>query len=163
MRCARSLLQGAAQGKTNNMVRRQLKLPTIVSWLSAQRLHWLQVMMREPNRHAVVLAALAGRTVWENSSQLTITGSPSSDANPWLKMFWQDICKCMIHCPQLRAQLASQGWYALPCSLCFLCFPVCKLHSYIFDGLEFSHARRHVNPAVDDIEPEPAWDPRLPH
>eukprot|EP00972_Heterocapsa_arctica_P086719 12783979-Heterocapsa_arctica.AAC.1 len=42
MRCARSLQQGAEQGKTNNMVRRQLKLPTIVSWLSAQRLHWLQ-------------------------------------------------------------------------------------------------------------------------
>eukprot|EP00972_Heterocapsa_arctica_P105059 15479339-Heterocapsa_arctica.AAC.1 len=62
MRCARSLLQGAGWGITNGSIRRQLKLPSITSWLSAQRIQWLQVMMREPHRHAVVLAALAGRT-----------------------------------------------------------------------------------------------------
>eukprot|EP00972_Heterocapsa_arctica_P083277 12270804-Heterocapsa_arctica.AAC.1 len=78
-------------------------------------------------------------------------------------MFWHDICKCMTHCPQLRAELHSHGWNALPFSPSFLSFRVGELHSYMFDSLELLHAHEQVHLNLEYAEPDPFLDPRLPY
>lgn len=116
MRCARSLLQGEGRGLTNNQVRQRLKLPTLASWLRTQRLHWLQVIMADPPTHAVVLAPLAGSTVWDETAQLNQLGIPLATANPWLRLFWQDVEHLAQTTAPLRDELQGLGWLALPTS-----------------------------------------------
>ena len=119
MRCARSLLQGEGRGLTNNQARQRFKLPTLASWLRTQRFHWLQVIMADPPTHAVVLAALAGSTVWEETTQLNQLGIPLATANPWLRQFWQDVEHLAQTSALLRDELQGLGCLALPTSYTF--------------------------------------------
>eukprot|EP00972_Heterocapsa_arctica_P065277 9638692-Heterocapsa_arctica.AAC.1 len=91
MRCARALMQVNARGHTNEWFRAQLHLPTVASYLPAQRMKWLKSLMRQPLHNATLLAALAGSSVWDELSPLDELGVPRQTANPWLRQFWDDV------------------------------------------------------------------------
>eukprot|EP00972_Heterocapsa_arctica_P083711 12335209-Heterocapsa_arctica.AAC.1 len=84
-------MRGDARGRTNEFVRAQLHLPTVASYLRAQRMKWLKSIMWHPFHNATLLAALAGSSVWDDFSPLDELGVPRHTANPWLRQFWNDV------------------------------------------------------------------------
>eukprot|EP00972_Heterocapsa_arctica_P068260 10084575-Heterocapsa_arctica.AAC.1 len=140
-------MQGEARGHTNTWIRAQLHLPTVASDLRAQRTQWLKSPMKRPSHNAILLAALAGSSVWDNLPPLDEQGVPRPTANPWLHQAWNAVL--MLQSSSRSPFSLSQGWLSLPEYYHFFFAPLSAL---------FSFREEHVTPPFRKQKPRVTSD-----
>ena len=59
--------------------------------LRLRRLRWLQDMIRQPEAHAQVIAAIWGRLPDEHHDTIDASGRPTEKANPYAKLLDEDM------------------------------------------------------------------------
>ncbi len=76
---------------SNSEVRRCWRNPTVGLELRAQRLRRLQTMIRQKEQHRQALLAIFGDLDGVADKSLSSSGTIRASANPWAKLFSEDV------------------------------------------------------------------------
>eukprot|EP00972_Heterocapsa_arctica_P048556 7156634-Heterocapsa_arctica.AAC.1 len=85
------LLHGEAAYYTSNWVLQRLHIPSIASFLCAQRIRWLQRIIGQPDAHMLLLAVVTGRSRISHGDALDASYQITQHASPWLRQWWRDL------------------------------------------------------------------------
>ena len=94
-------------------VRRTLKVATIASELRSRRVKWLQQIGQHPEDNMNMLALLTGIYEWDVTPQLTNGGWATSETNPWLAQFLEDLVAVCQDSNFVAQEMLPAGWYGV--------------------------------------------------
>eukprot|EP00972_Heterocapsa_arctica_P029250 4301405-Heterocapsa_arctica.AAC.1 len=108
----RILLRGDAAYQTNNWVLQRLHIPSVASFLCAQRIRWLQRIISQPDAHMLLLAVVTGRSQQSQIGALDVNYHLTPHANPWLSQWWRDMQEVAKVAPAFALEFQRLGWLA---------------------------------------------------